>query len=216
MPKTALHPPGNGPKSGPAQQTPRPLRNGPAAMPSGDARGSAIRIDLPRDNAEGPAPVIIAVDQGAHGAVTIEADRSLLYRPDPDFVGDDIFSYTERDATGAIETATVTVTRRQTEDGRAGDAARAVTIDLRPCTEGRGADGTGAARWRVASVGMGAHGTTTLNPDGTVTYTPRAGFCGDDIFAYTLMAGPGRRDHGSVTVTIGRTAARRCISRKIQ
>ena len=44
-----------------------------------------------------------------------------------------------------------------------------------------------------------SNGTATVNPDGTVTYTPNPGFCGTDTFEYeiaeaqlTFVAGPGQ------------------------
>ncbi|WP_375553565.1 Hint domain-containing protein [Roseovarius mucosus] len=49
----------------------------------------------------------------------------------------------------------------------------------------------------------GANGTTTVNGDGTVTYTPNAGFSGTDTFDYTISDGNGGTDTATVTVTVG-------------
>lgn len=49
----------------------------------------------------------------------------------------------------------------------------------------------------------GANGTTTLNPDGTVTYTPDPGFSGTDTFVYVISDGMGGTDQATVTVTVG-------------
>jgi hypothetical protein len=38
----------------------------------------------------------------------------------------------------------------------------------------------------LVAVGKPSHGTAVLNPDGTLTYTPDAGFTGDDHFVYTV------------------------------
>jgi subtilisin family serine protease len=43
----------------------------------------------------------------------------------------------------------------------------------------------------VTSVGAAANGTVINNGDGTVTYTPRAGFIGADTFTYTICAPEG-------------------------
>ncbi|GAB3870539.1 Ig-like domain-containing protein [Dactylosporangium cerinum] len=51
----------------------------------------------------------------------------------------------------------------------------------------------------VTAAGVPAHGTTVLHGDGTVTYTPAAGFAGVDTFTYTLNGGPAT---GTVTVTV--------------
>ncbi|MWW26920.1 Ig-like domain-containing protein, partial [Algibacter lectus] len=48
------------------------------------------------------------------------------------------------------------------------------------------------------------NGTVTLNPDGTITYTPNPGFIGEDTFTYTICddANPALCDTATVTVTI--------------
>lgn len=47
-----------------------------------------------------------------------------------------------------------------------------------------------------------ANGTVTINPDGTVTYTPEAGFTGEDTFDYTVTDPDGNTATGSVTVAV--------------
>ncbi len=49
----------------------------------------------------------------------------------------------------------------------------------------------------------GANGTTIVNGDGTVSYTPNAGFSGTDTFDYTISDGNGGTDTATVTVTVG-------------
>jgi VCBS repeat-containing protein len=46
----------------------------------------------------------------AHGTLTLDADGSFRYRPEPDFVGVDGFTYTATDPVGATAKASVTVT----------------------------------------------------------------------------------------------------------
>lgn len=47
-----------------------------------------------------------------------------------------------------------------------------------------------------------AHGTTTLNLDGTVTYTPLAGYTGADSFDYFISDGQGGTDQASVALDV--------------
>ncbi|WP_210437764.1 ThuA domain-containing protein [Nocardioides xinjiangensis] len=54
----------------------------------------------------------------------------------------------------------------------------------------------------VASATDPAHGTTAVNDDGTVRYTPDAGFSGADSFSYTVEDGNGGSDIASVAVTV--------------
>jgi hypothetical protein len=46
------------------------------------------------------------------------------------------------------------------------------------------------------------NGTTSINPDGTVHYTPDAGFSGSDTFTYEISDGHGGTDTATVTVTV--------------
>ena len=54
----------------------------------------------------------------------------------------------------------------------------------------------------VASATQGAKGTTVVNPDGTVTYTPNAGETGEDTFTYLVVDSQGGEAVATVTVTI--------------
>jgi hypothetical protein len=54
----------------------------------------------------------------------------------------------------------------------------------------------------VTAVSAASHGTTKLNPNGTITYTPVAGYAGPDAFTYTVSDGHGSTDTATVTVTI--------------
>jgi large repetitive protein len=47
-----------------------------------------------------------------------------------------------------------------------------------------------------------AHGTTAIQPNGTVRYTPDANYAGADTFDYTVGDGTGNSDTGSVAVTV--------------
>jgi hypothetical protein len=55
----------------------------------------------------------------------------------------------------------------------------------------------------VISVGQPARGSATSNGDGTITYTPQAGFLGSDSFSYTVTDGTAQ-DEAIVTVEVTR------------
>jgi VCBS repeat-containing protein/CshA-type fibril repeat protein len=48
-----------------------------------------------------------------------------------------------------------------------------------------------------------ANGSVVVNPDGTITYTPDAGFSGTDTFTYTITDADGATDTATVTVNVG-------------
>jgi hypothetical protein len=59
---------------------------------------------------EGTSLTVSAVDDPPNGSVVFGADGSLVYTPDPGFVGTDSFDYTAVDGGGASATATIVVT----------------------------------------------------------------------------------------------------------
>src|SRR5207253_737684 len=61
------------------------------------------------------------------------------------------------------------------------------------------ADGDALA---VTSVTAPAHGTASINPNGTIAYTPAANYNGADSFTYTISDGQGGAATGTVSVTI--------------
>jgi hypothetical protein len=62
--------------------------------------------------------------------------------------------------------------------------------------------GRGGEPSTVAVASKPAHGTVTLMPDGTFTYTPKAGFAGTDSFTYTVKAGAETSAPGTVTIVV--------------
>ncbi len=72
----------------------------------------------------------------------------------------------------------------------------AVTINVL-ANDSNGGSGT----LSVTGVTQGAHGTVTLNANGTLTYTPQANYFGPDSFGYTLSNGTGTAG-GTVNVTV--------------
>ncbi len=76
---------------------------------------TAISIDVLANDTD-PNPIdqhrlkITSVTDGANGTVRLDPNTGeLIYTPDPGFVGQDTFTYTIKDKSGARDTATVTV-----------------------------------------------------------------------------------------------------------
>jgi hypothetical protein len=55
----------------------------------------------------------------------------------------------------------------------------------------------------LASVGNASHGTVAVNADGTVTYTPDAGYTGSDSFSYSVLDAAGLAANAVAQVTVG-------------
>jgi hypothetical protein len=54
----------------------------------------------------------------------------------------------------------------------------------------------------IASFGQGAHGSVSCQPNGSCTYTPNAGFTGQDTFTYTASDSRGGQTPGTVNVNV--------------
>ena len=149
---------------------------------------------------------VTTVSDPANGGTVINPDGTVTYTPDKDFNGTDSFTYTISDGNGGTDTATVTVTVIPVND-----APVAINDSGLPGRRHRWWLPSLINDWDadtdllvVSSVGMAANGTVVINnPDGTVTYTPAAGFTGIDTFTYTVSDGNGSTTTATVTIAVG-------------
>src|SRR6266508_342149 len=106
------------------------------------------------------------------------------------------------DGTSDSNVATVTVEVKNTPPVAVDDAASTfkntpVTVDV--LANDSDADGDALS---VPGLTVPAHGTATLNADGTVTYAPNAGFSGTDTFTYRAFDGTDAGNVATVTVEV--------------
>ncbi len=130
--------------------------------------------------------------QPAHGTATLNANGTITYQPNANYNGADSFTYSASDGT-LSSTATVRVTVTAANDAPvANDDTVSVDEDhslvTYPLANDTDVDGD-ALSVASSSVSTPAHGTTTLNADGTVTYTPDANYFGSDSFTYQATDG---------------------------
>jgi VCBS repeat-containing protein len=158
---------------------------------------------------DGDPLLAIKVSDPANGSLTLAADGSLLYLPNPNFNGSDSFTYRAKDPFGAQSAAaTVTIAVIPVNDPPAADDdAYSVAEDGSlsvPAGTGVLAGDTdvdGGTLTAGSPVGP-TNGSLTLNADGSFTYTPNANFTGTDSFTYTVSDGNGGTDTGAGTITI--------------
>ena len=153
-------------------------------------------------DADGDTLTIESFTQGTNGSVVISGSN-LVYTPSANFNGSDSFSYTINDGTGLTDTATVSVTVTAVNDNPVAndDSATteedvAVTINL--VANDTDIDGDSLS---IESVGTASNGSVVNNGNGTVTYTPNAGFFGSDSFTYVVSDGSAT-DTATVRVTV--------------
>ncbi|HWM42288.1 MAG TPA: Ig-like domain-containing protein, partial [Burkholderiales bacterium] len=154
------------------------------------------------EDADGDALFVTDVGLAANGTVTFSGG-AVIYTPNANFHGTDTFEYTVSDGED-IDTGLVTVTVTPVNDAPVAVDDMATTDEdvaatIAVLANDQDVDGDGLI---VGSVTQGTNGTVTINADGTVRYTPNAGFFGTDLFEYTVSDGQGGTDTGLVTVTV--------------
>ncbi|HEX3148917.1 MAG TPA: Ig-like domain-containing protein [Gemmataceae bacterium] len=123
----------------------------------------------------------------AHGTLTLNTNGSFTYKPTAGYSGSDSFAYTANDAGVASSPATVTLSVTDQAPAAIDDSYTAgMSQTLTVVAAGLLANDTDADGDALTAIlGAGpAHGSLTLNANGSFTYTPAAGYSGSDTFTY--------------------------------
>lgn len=143
--------------------------------------------------------------QPAHGEATCDALGACRYVPDADYVGDDAFQYTIRDADGREDTATVVVYVVAEPDVTPALLARddaVVTKAGQALAVSPLGNDAGAPPLIVVDTGDAKHGQADCTEAGACTYTPNAGYTGTDGFTYTVKDATDAERTAAVQVTV--------------
>ena len=152
-----------------------------------DAKASQIDVLTNDSDTDGDELSVASVTQGEDGSVTLSSG-SVLYTPDANFAGTDMFTYTVTDGNGGISSGIVTMTVTGV-----GDDPTATNDTLDPVQVGSGkievdllsndldVDGDTI---EITAVGAASSGTTTFT-GGKIYYQPGDSVT-SDIFSYTL------------------------------
>ncbi|MHA7111340.1 Ig-like domain-containing protein, partial [Sunxiuqinia elliptica] len=140
----------------------------------------------------------------AHGNVNITSNGRINYTPDKNYAGTDFFSYRICDEDEQCDEANVTITvRSQNDPPVAVDDLNNTFVDTNVggnvLTNDYDIDGNSLS---VAIAGNPSHGSVMLNSNGDYTYSPAAGYLGEDHFSYQLRDGHGGTSTAEVFITI--------------
>jgi len=154
--------------------------------------GTPVVIDVLADDAEPDGgPVAVAIDTPpANGTAVANADGTVTDTPTPTGRdGTDTFVYRLDDSRGGFATAAVTVSVIRVEPPPpswppvADDDAFVAPFETAVTLAVLANDAEPDRDPVTVTVATGpAHGTATVGDDGVITYTPDAGFVGDDVF----------------------------------
>jgi hypothetical protein len=181
-----------------------PAANGDSADTT---EGAPVTISpLANDNdADGDTLSLTTATDPASGSITINQDGTITYTPDAGFIGEDSFDYSISDGREGAASASITVrvapapnrAPDAVDDGGGTTTSVAVTIEVL----GNDNDPDGAALF-ITEVGMPANGSAVANSNGSITYTPAAGFVGTDSFTYTIADADNALDTATVVVSV--------------
>jgi VCBS repeat-containing protein len=145
------------------------------------------------------------ITNASHGTVALTGDGGFTYTPAANFNGVDSFTYKANDGVADSQTATVTIVVAPQNDAPVAaadsygtDEDTTLTVDT-PGVLANDSDLEGD-NLSVTPTGSPAHGSLTLNADGSFRYVPNANFHGADSFTY--IANDGVADSNEVTVTL--------------
>ncbi len=166
----------------------------------------AITIDyalLNDTDINGDTLTIVDVGLAENGIVILGADNTITYRPNPDFFGEDTFSYTISDGE-LFASSDIYIYVAPVEDAPTADDDTASTLENQAVVLSNLLDNdvdVDGDTLTITAVGTPANGSAVLGSDGAVTYTPDPGFSGSDTFTYTTSDGR-LEDTASVTINV--------------
>ena len=188
---------------GPANQP--PVANGQTVNTPED---TAVPITLTASDSNNDPLTYAVVTQPAHGSLSGSAPN-VSYQPAANYNGPDSFTFKANDGQADGNTATVSITVAAVNDppfanadAYSTPASTTLTINA-PGVLSNDGDIDGPSLSAVLGTTV-AHGSLTLNADGSIAYTPTAGYTGSDSFTY--RASDGVAQSGLVTVGLTVTA----------
>ncbi|MFI8380007.1 Ig-like domain-containing protein, partial [Leeuwenhoekiella sp. NPDC079379] len=146
---------------------------------------------------------ITATTDPANGTITLNADGTITYLPNPDFNGADSYTYSVTDVNGAVSTETVSITITPVVDIVAdADTTLEDTAVTTAVLDNDTFQGTYGTDYTITATTDPANGTITLNADGTITYLPNPDFNGTDSYTYSVTDVNGAVSTETVSITI--------------
>ncbi|WP_172205241.1 retention module-containing protein, partial [Niveibacterium sp. COAC-50] len=159
---------------------------------------TGIRLDGVLSDPNGDPVTLVGTPTASVGTVTVNTDGTLTYTPPPNYNGPATIIYTVSDGRGATTDGTITVNVTPVNDAPTATNVAVTTLEDTPVagrTPGSDVDGDTLS---YAKGSDPAHGSVTVNTDGTWVYTPTKDYNGPDSFTVTVSDGKG----GTTTATV--------------
>ncbi|WP_300533385.1 Ig-like domain-containing protein [uncultured Mameliella sp.] len=168
---------------------------------------TAVLIDVTANDSDpdgDPLTVVFNTDP-ANGTVVDNGDGTFTYTPDAGFEGTDTFEYDISDSSGDSDTGVVTVAVGGEQSGNAApdavDDFATTDIDTPVTIDALANDSDPDGDPITVDSAIATDGIATVNADGSITFTPDAGFTGTATIGYTITDGE-LSDSADITVTV--------------
>jgi uncharacterized repeat protein (TIGR01451 family)/gliding motility-associated-like protein len=181
-----------------------PVATAPAVITNED---TPVNGKITATDADGDPLTFTVTTPPVHGTVVVNADGTYTYTPAPNYNGPDTFTVTVSDGKGGTTTVIISVTVTPVNDEPVATSP-AITTPQNTAANGTitASDVDGDPLTFTVSTPP-VHGTVVVNADGTYTYTPTAGYVGNDTFTVTVSDGKGGTTTVTVPVTVTLVAA---------
>jgi VCBS repeat-containing protein len=192
-----------------------PVNEAPVAVDDAYTVAEDSSVDVPPPgilqndtDPDGDSLSATVVQPPSHGGLAFGPTGTFEYQPDQDFVGTDTFTYRASDGQLTSNVATVTLTVTPVNDPPVVTGDSYSTAEDTPLTVaapgvlGNDSDPDSGDTLTATQVTGPAHGTLTLNPNGSFTYTPAANYNGPDSFIYQASDGHGGLTKATVSLTV--------------
>jgi len=164
------------------------------------AEDTPVAVSLSGADADGDSLSYVVVSGPAHGTLSGTAP-DLTYTPATNYHGEDSFTFQASDGSLASQVARVTVTVTPRNDAPVTQAVSASTLEGTPVQVTlRGSDVDGDSLTYTVLVPPSSG--TLLGTGELVTYTPNAGFTGEDFFLFRASDGTAFSNTSRVTITV--------------
>ncbi|WP_193452751.1 retention module-containing protein [Pseudomonas nitroreducens] len=155
---------------------------------------------------DGDSLSILSVQGAVNGTVKLDGGN-VVFTPNKDFNGTGSFTYTISDGHGGTSTATVTVGVTAVNDAPTLVADTATTkedtsVKIDVLANDTDVDGDKL----TVSAASASNGSVVINTDGTLSYTPKTNFSGNDTISYTVSDGHGGTATSTVAVSVSPVA----------
>ncbi|WP_411884563.1 cadherin-like domain-containing protein [Polaromonas sp. YR568] len=152
---------------------------------------------------------ITAAGNASHGGVQIVAGE-IVFTPDLNYNGTANFTYTVSDGAGGTSQATVNLTFNPVNDAPVANSEllwgkQGVTYTLtQAALLANDTDVESPTALRVNAISNVQHGTAVLNGDGSVRFTPEAGYAGRGSFDYLVQDPAGASSSATAQIDFSR------------